>query len=227
VTEAEWLSCTEPRRMLDYVEVYHRVARTRKGRRKLRLFACACCRRLWHLPGKEYGKQVIEIFERFAEGLAEWDDVLGAIEAEKAVMATLEPGWCKSWWETRLWEASQLAARYRPQDATNKYSLFRYGHLGENRDDGPRVLCCLIRDLFGNPFRPSPPLPPALLAWNDNTISRMAQAIYDDRSFDRLPILADALEEAGCNDPDILGHCRSSGEHARGCWVIDALLGKS
>jgi len=54
--------------------------------------------------------------------------------------------------------------------------------------------------------------------------SSWPKAIYDDRAFDRLPILADALEEAGCEDQDILGHCRSGGEHVRGCWVVDGLL---
>jgi hypothetical protein len=88
------------------------------------------------------------------------------------------------------------------------------------------ALCGLVRDLFGNPFRPSPPPPPAVLAWNDGTIPRIAQAIYDKRAFDRLPILADALEEAGCTNQDMLGHCRSGGEHVRGCWAVDLILGR-
>jgi hypothetical protein len=65
------------------------------------------------------------------------------------------------------------------------------------------------------------------LAWNDGIVPKLAQAIYDDRVFDRLPILADALEEAGCTNADILNHCRQPGEHVRGCWVVDLLLGKS
>jgi hypothetical protein len=69
-------------------------------------------------------------------------------------------------------------------------------------------------------------LDPAWLAWNAGTVRKMAQAIYDDRAFDQLPILADALEEAGCANRDILDHCRSGGDHVRGCWVIDLLLGK-
>jgi hypothetical protein len=58
---------------------------------------------------------------------------------------------------------------------------------------------------------------PSWLSWNDGTVVKMAQAIYDDRAFDRLPILADALEDAGCSDADILAHCRSEGPHVRGC----------
>jgi hypothetical protein len=63
-------------------------------------------------------------------------------------------------------------------------------------------------------------------AWLSSSVVSLAQAIYDDRTFDRLPILADALEDAGCTNQDILNHCRQPGEHCRGCWVVDLLLGK-
>jgi hypothetical protein len=85
----------------------------------------------------------------------------------------------------------------------------------------------LLRCIFGSlPFRPVP-LDPAWLAWQDGTIWKLAAAVYDDRAFDRLPVLADALEEAGCTDDDMLKHCRGPGPHARGCFVVDALLGKT
>ncbi len=84
----------------------------------------------------------------------------------------------------------------------------------------------LLREIFGNPFRPVL-LEQSWLAWNDGAIRKMAQLIYGDRAFDRLPMLADALEDAGCTDADLLAHCRSGGEHVRGCWVVDLLLGKS
>jgi hypothetical protein len=80
----------------------------------------------------------------------------------------------------------------------------------------------LIRCIFGNPFRPITLAP----TWLTSTVVGLASAIYADRAFDRLPILADALEEAGCNEPAVLAHCRSDGPHARGCWVVDLLLGK-
>ncbi len=90
---------------------------------------------------------------------------------------------------------------------------------GEDDDDAkascgpaPRTLC----------------LPdPSWLAWNDGAIRKIAQTIYDARAFDRLPLLADALEDAGCTDAAVLSHCREPGEHVRGCWVVDLLLGKS
>jgi hypothetical protein len=85
--------------------------------------------------------------------------------------------------------------------------------------------CALLRDIMGNPFQPVTPNP-AWPAWNDRTILRLTEGIYADRAFDRLPILADALEEAGCTDEAILSHCRGPGPHVRGCWVVDLVLGK-
>jgi hypothetical protein len=84
----------------------------------------------------------------------------------------------------------------------------------------------LLRELFGNPFRPVA-ADPSWLTWNDGTIPKLAGAIYDDRAFDRMPVLADALEESGCMNSDILGHCRGPGSHCRGCWVVDLLTGRS
>jgi hypothetical protein len=93
--------------------------------------------------------------------------------------------------------------------------------------DGQRdqLLHLLLRDIVGNPFR----LVTVDTAWlenNDKCVVRLAQAIYAGRAFDRLPILADALEDAGCTDAAILEHCRGPGPHVRGCWVVDLLLGK-
>jgi len=82
----------------------------------------------------------------------------------------------------------------------------------------------LVREIFGNPFHPVK-VDPAWLAWNDRTIPKMARVIYDERRFQDLLVLADALEEAGCTDRDILTHCRLPMAHVRGCWVVDALLG--
>jgi hypothetical protein len=93
--------------------------------------------------------------------------------------------------------------------------------------------CDRIRDIFGNPFRPRPAFDSSWQSWNDGIIPKLAQAIYDERELpagtldgSRLLILADALEEAGCTNADILDHCRRQGEHVRGCWVINLLLGK-
>ncbi len=90
---------------------------------------------------------------------------------------------------------------------------------------GPSQRADILRELLGNQYRPVA-VSPSWHAWNGGTVVKLAQAIYDERAFDRLPILADALEEAGCDIADILGHCRGPGPHVRGCWVVDLLLGK-
>jgi hypothetical protein len=87
-----------------------------------------------------------------------------------------------------------------------------------------RPLADILRDIFGNPFRPVA-LDPAWLTWNNATVPAIARHVYDDRAYHDMPILADALEDAGCTDPSILNHCRGNRLHVRGCWVIDLLLG--
>ncbi|MBY0459858.1 MAG: hypothetical protein K2V38_21275 [Gemmataceae bacterium] len=83
----------------------------------------------------------------------------------------------------------------------------------------------LLRELFGNPFTVSPPAP-EWLGWNGGTVPALARGIDAERAFDRMPILADAIEDAGCTDAEILTHCREHNAHVRGCWVLDLLLGR-
>ena len=99
--------------------------------------------------------------------------------------------------------------------------------------DEQAVQCGLVRDILGNPFRPAPTAGRAQLTWNEQVVIRLAQSAYDDRILPggildpaRLAILADALEEAGCTNADILSHLRGPGPHVRGCWAVDLLLGK-
>ncbi|MGE3805012.1 MAG: hypothetical protein AB7K24_10100 [Gemmataceae bacterium] len=82
-----------------------------------------------------------------------------------------------------------------------------------------------MKCVYGNPFRPVT-FDEAWLTWRDATVVRLAEAIYAERAFERLPILADALEESGCTNEKILGHCRRPGLHVRGCWVVDGVLKK-
>jgi hypothetical protein len=88
------------------------------------------------------------------------------------------------------------------------------------------VQASILRDIVPAPFRPVT-IKAGWLLWEGGTIRNMARTVYEEQAFDRLPILADALEEAGCADPALLGHCRQPGEHVRGCWVVDAVLGKA
>ena len=81
----------------------------------------------------------------------------------------------------------------------------------------------IIRDVFGNPFRPVAFDP----AWRTDTAVSLAKGMYESRDFGAMPILADALQDAGCTSDDILTHCRDShATHVRGCWVVDLVLGK-
>jgi hypothetical protein len=89
-----------------------------------------------------------------------------------------------------------------------------------------QAVCLLVREVLGNPFRPPPTVPDVVLAHNGGAARRLAEAIYDGRRFEDLPVLADLLEEAGCTDAALLGHLRGPGTHALGCWALDAILGK-
>jgi hypothetical protein len=93
--------------------------------------------------------------------------------------------------------------------------------------------CSLLRDIFSAPFRPAPAIDPAWLAWHGGTVPQLAWAAYQERQLpegtlglSRLAALADALEDAGCTDAELLGHLRSPGPHVRGCWAVDLVLGK-
>jgi hypothetical protein len=94
----------------------------------------------------------------------------------------------------------------------------------EFRKEEEAAQAVLYRDIYGNPFRPVA-VNPDWLAWNDGTVPKLAHAIYDERAFNSLPVLADALEDAGCTDADLLNHLRDPGPHVRGCWALDRILG--
>src|SRR5262249_48120529 len=88
------------------------------------------------------------------------------------------------------------------------------------------TLSGILRELFSSPFRRIEIIP-AWLRYRDNVVVRMASTIYDERRFSDLPMLADALEDAGCDNADLLAHLRGLEPHVRGCWALDALLGKN
>jgi hypothetical protein len=87
--------------------------------------------------------------------------------------------------------------------------------------EGRRAQCDLLRDIF-QPFHAFTPLP----AWLTPEVNKLAQEMYRERSFERMPALADALTKTGCQDPAVLAHCRGPGPHVRGCWVIDLVTGR-
>jgi hypothetical protein len=258
MTEAEWLACTDPQPMLEYL-------RGKASDRKWRLFGCACCREIWQFLTDERSRQAIEVGERFADGettLMELATARAAAEAAHAeasatadnAMRAMNHGDFVYYANLRatgfaagaavecatypaVAATTSIAENFIGTAATRCVSNLEavwWGWDDPNaaaeqaavERDARNALCALIRDIFSKPFGPAPRADPCWPAWNGGAILKLARTIYDERAFDRLPILADALEEAGCSEPAILSHCRSGSEHVRGCWVIDLLLGR-
>jgi hypothetical protein len=259
MTEAEWLACTDPGRMLAYL-------RGRASQRKLRLFACACVHRIAHLVSDPRSRAALEIGELHADGLAEQGELTTARrEAEAALESAVE-------WERRERSSvpfaqlpGSLAAEVEAaravtwlvrtgdlEEAVNEVASFASlaasfmvgagqetineilnpGRFSQVRKQEQQRQCDLLRDLFGKLFWRGP----AKAAWlrkKGSTAAKVARAIYEERRFQDLPVLGDALEDAGCNDTAILDHCRATAPagadastmvgHVRGCWVVDLL----
>jgi hypothetical protein len=213
VNEREWLSSTDPEAMLTHLG-------DRADKRKLRLFACACYRRVWHLIDEEPSKRAVEVGEELADGRADRQELRRVRAAARRVgaeaAARLAGGRSAGAQVARL--ASQLAVIMVLHAAAGGDMVTPVQAEQEAQAD-------LLRCVFGNPFNPPPSVPASVLAWNSGTISKLAETIYQGRAFERLPVLADALEEAGLTDPIILGHCRGGGLHARGCFALDLAMG--
>jgi hypothetical protein len=258
MTEQEWLSSAEPLHLLKWVFAARR--------RKSRLFAVACCRRIWHLLVDERSQRAVEVAERYADGAATDQELSAAAhaadQAHREMFETVgKAGSCLEWAaeyaahpnplhaaKNVSWMAatprSQEVRRPRSNDwdeirlypcavtrRTKPLSLllakWNVSHLDAALPTGAEkaVQTALVRDIFGNPFR-SMTIDSILLEWGNFTIPKLAQAIYDHRRYSHLPILADALEDAGCTNEDLLSHCRQPGEHVRGCFAVDLILRK-
>jgi hypothetical protein len=219
--EDGWLTSLNPRRMLILVE-------PRTSGRKIRLYACANCRRRGHLLSDRRSRDAIEIAERFADGLATERELKAAGEAAAEVV--WESGGREIAAAWAAWAAARLACT-SPADVARL--LGDRVATGEPRESARAARCSLIRCVFGNPFRPVS-LEPAWLGWRDGLVRRLAEAAYGERTLPagtldpgRLAVLADALEVSGCNEAELLGHLRGPGPHVRGCWAVDLLLGRS
>ena len=218
MAEAEWLACTDPTPMLEFL-------RGKASDRKLRLFACACVRGIWRLLDDQRSKRAVTLAEEYAEGVAT-SKALDRARSEAIELANLlcaPPGHSRA-------ERRKLGAYAAGRTAAHGWDAM----ISAAEFVLPGRKSVLIRCIFGNPFRPSPTLLAAVLAWNDGTVPRIARGIHDDRKMpegtlynDRLAILADALLDAGCEDEALMQHCRKSGPHVRGCWAVDLILGKS
>ena len=236
MTEQEWLASADPRVMLAWLTDTTAGPCLLATDRKKRLFACACCRQVWHLLTDERSRRAALVAERYADGAATGGEMMSARR-----QAELVDGW--GWCATGL----DIAVCLRQQ-------LYHQSGISPP----PAAEAALLRCLFGNPWRP------VKFVQNPQPVQRIARTIYDERRWDELPILADALEEAGCPadvpcewcrgtgctgwrgnlqtgsaDPvcagcdsrgtlphPLLAHLRSPGPHARGCHALDLVLGK-
>ena len=227
MSEKEWLTWEDPGQMLG-----HLWANAPLSARKERLFLTGCCRHFIRIFDPE-ARHALDIAERTADGRAT------AQELDGVMRPFVERAW-EGGWQGRghqlirrtdddgdeLHEfmanggvldplASAIsAAGYA--DAVSGYGLCTL------EDEQIGVAANILRDIVGNPFRPVALDP----TWLTPTVKQLAEAIYEEKAFDRLPILADALEDAGCTHADILAHCRQPGVHAKGCWVLDLVLAK-
>lgn len=217
--------------------------------RKLRLFALACCRRIEHLLVDKRSVAALAALENYIEGKCTSAELehhcLESKQAVDAIEAPLrdEHGVVRTNAQSMAACAVKWAvnSNITPQSAISSVALWSSGSVTSVIYDRIQVRiaefvaaeraetlvqCQLIRDICGNPFR-RPKIDSTCLEWRDGTIIKLAQTIYLDQVFDELPILADALEEAGCTDADVMSHCRGPRPHVRGCWVVDLILGKA
>jgi hypothetical protein len=237
MTEDEWQVFDDPEVMAEYL-------RGKTSERKARLFAVACCRRIWDRVIDPSSRQAVEVAERIAEGQASDEERSSAwfaavarrlnpnTEVERAILFAL----FSTMFPEGMMRPVLVAGRIEHVESCSAGAVADYAARaaggGSVRPDESRIArersaqCDLLRCIAGPlPFR-AVDLTSSWLTWNHGTVPAIARRVYDERAFHDLPILADALEDAGCADADILDHCRRPGEHVRGCWVIDLLLGK-
>jgi hypothetical protein len=242
MTEDEWLASTDPEPML-----FHCAGIA--SDRKLRLFATACCRRIAHVISDENTRMIVDVSEKYADGM----NVSLDFEFQNFGFSDFHN--YRDNRQVTVIEAIALSAvsclrhRLKCSDASQD-SSFVMGHpelarQNLTKEEQERIVnsrgatvkmatinkarkqelieqARLIRDIFGNPFRPVTINP----SWLTATVIALATSIYSEKAFDRLPILADALQDAGCENDEILNHLRQPGEHCRGCWALDLVLAK-
>jgi hypothetical protein len=232
MTVAEWNACTGPTPMLSFLQ-------GKISERKFRLFAAGCCRQLWGATADEATSAALAIVDQLAEAgtLRTWrgyvrvpagqvvldcgaSDPLGplSVGGEDAVPKQVADSNIPTILKAMLGELA--CRRMNPALLTHLLPFLTNAGL-------PAVQqAILIRDIVRYSLHPLR-FRASWRTWNNGVCFKIAEGIYNERLFNQLPILADALEEAGCAEPDILNHCRQPGEHVRGCWVLDALLGKT
>ena len=219
MTEAEWLRCKDLRRLLQW-------AQGRLSERKQRLFHVACCRHIWTLLPDDRSRRAVEVAESFADGTADADAVSDARKAAWCAAGEMLRAEMNAAASTTSEHLHLLKVAHETVWAVVRSRVADVSRQIRQRETARQAawieLLPLFRDLVGNPFSP-PDFDPAL---RTGTVTTLAQVIYDRHTFEELPILGDALEDAGCTSAKILAHCRGAGPHTRGCWLLDLILEK-
>jgi hypothetical protein len=231
LNESDWLFCHDPDEMLRHL----RSKKHKPSLRKLRLLAVAACRGFDTLLDTA-SQQALDVAERHADGQATDEELSAAHEGflvpnwprpprGLSLQQRLDPEWQRRKATAKhVWTTIEGATRSDRADTSKIFFavsvLHGTGPLPPGVD--PAAVAAVIREVFGSPFHPVE----ADGLGSVSTASKLAATIYDERAWDRMPILADALEEAACSDAELLQHLRCDGRHVRGCWALDAVLGK-
>jgi hypothetical protein len=213
MTEAEWLASNDPQELLKY-------PKRELSRRKVRLFAVGCCARAIELFTDQRTRRLLDMTEQFTDGLVTKSELASASQASRGMIDGTR-GWFTLPEHAAL---GLICAASTSREAVGR-AIEAAQYVAYALRELPRVSpgnATLVREVFGNPFRPVP----FNQAWRTTDLTRLANGIYAEKAFDRMPILADALQDAGCDNADILDHCRGPGPHVRGCWVVDLVLGR-
>jgi hypothetical protein len=208
VNESEWFAATDPAQVWWFVK-------NSVSERRLRLFACGCCRLLCDVMN-EASRDFVRVAELFADGRVKPDVAdrwRARVESDDRSLDALLG--------VSHFSAAPIAQAAVQRDRSALVATFVEAE-GGTRGEG-RHKIGVFRDVIGNLFRPVGPDP----RWRTSAAIDLARTMYDSRDFAAMPILADALEEAGCDDAEVLAHCRGDGPHVRGCWVVDLVLGKA
>ena len=206
MTEEEWLTT-------DYAfSLFDSVCR-KSSRRKARLFAVACARRVETKLPEVRPRVALDLSERYADGLVPYSRLK---DLSSHTDGPQSPG------QMILDECTRLGKVQAPILIAGLACQVAVHNCMRDCASEEVAQVLILRDIFGNPFRPVAFDP----RWRTSDVVGLARAIYDDKAFERMPILADALMDAGCEEEQIISHCRGDGPHVRGCWVVDLVLGK-
>lgn len=239
MTEGQWLTCSQVKPMLNYLTktpgvIYKtKVQQHPRGRRRLRLFGVAVTRRVLHLVADPKLLELHAAAEAFADGTGTIEDLDRLrVESSYRGFSCISDDMTGDRFhdllnhQPRAAFATEAVGLLGARDAHSSvigYNNAAVALCGEHFAGETALQCDLFRDVFGNPFRKTE----FDKSWRTSTVKALAKQMYDSREFGAMPILADALQDAGCDDEAILAHCREPREHVRGCWVIDLVLGKS